>query len=241
MKKNILRIIAVIIVLFLAVAFVAKFGGPNILKLYIETGIGNCQKIPILCMMPQEKITNPEINKEYLSELTYLTFPKIGIYVPKGFSVVQENIKKVYYKKRQRKFAHAAIYLLYEEPDFFVNLFPQLKKVGIRNDYEFFERVMSARITNIKNITDAFFVIIKGVFIPDLGNQEKAKMAQFTVSDKKGFINYNLSKPDNYFDCNVFNQQGDYFKIYIKDVGARLDLNKVLMFISTINKIKEPK
>ena len=66
-------------------------------------------------------------------------------------------------------------------------------------------------------------------------------MADFTLSDKKGFINYNLSEKDSYFDCNVFNQQGYYFKIYIKDMGARLDLDKVLMFISTVNKAKEPK
>jgi hypothetical protein len=239
MKNKAPRITSIITVFIFVSAFVVKFGGPNILRLYIETGIGDCKKIPILCMMPQEKITHTDINKEYLSELIHYSFPKIGIYVPRGFSVVEENIKKVYYKKWKRKYARAVIYLLYEEPDFFVNLFPKLKTIGVDNDYEFLKRVMNARITDVKTVTDAFFVIIKGVFIPDLGNQENVKMAHFSIGDKKGFINYSLSNSDNYFDCNVFNQERDYFKIYIKDVGARLDLNKVLMLISTVNKTRD--
>jgi len=61
---------------------------------------------------------------------------------------------------------------------------------------------------------------MKGIFTPDLGRQENVKMAQFKVASKRGFINYNLGQPDNYFDCNVFNEKGVFFKIYIKDKGA---------------------
>jgi hypothetical protein len=76
---------------------------------------------------------------------------------------------------------------------------------------------------------------MKGIFTPDLGNQKDVKMAQFTVLDKRGFINYNLTGPDHYFDCNIFNTNQDFFKIYIKDKGASLDLDKVLTIISTVN------
>ena len=234
-KKNWGKYIATAIFLILAVLFIAKFGGPSILRLYVETGIGTCHKIPILCMVPEEEINNPLINKDYILGLLTYRFPKMTISVPKGFTVSQERIKKVYYKKKHKGNA-AIIYLLYEEPNFFVNLFPQLKKQGIGGDYEFIRRTMSAKLTDIKNITDTFFVIMKSIFTPDVGNQSNLKMAQFTMPGKKGFINYNISKTDNYFDCNVIDDEGDFFKIYIKDKGATLDLSKVLAIISTATK-----
>jgi len=50
-----------------------------------------------------------------------------------------------------------------------------------------------------------------------------------------------LAKADNYFDCNIINNAGDFFKIYIKDKGASLDLDKVVAIISTAeSKQNEP-
>jgi len=235
-KKKFSRYVSLTVVFSLAVLFVAKSAGPSLLRLYIETGIGTCQKIPILCMAPSQGITNPGINKEYATGLLLYRFPKIEISLPRGFTVVQETIKKVYYKRRHRGHEGAVIYLLYEEPDFFINLFPQLKKQGIPDDYEFIKHTMQAKIEEIKNLNDAFFVIMKGIFTPDLGEQKQVKMAQFAMSDKKGFINYNLNKSGNYFDCNIIDKAGDFFKIYIKDKSARLDLEKVLAVISTVHR-----
>ena len=118
---------------------------------------------------------------------------------------------------------------------------------------------MYAGIKGITNFTDLFFIIIKGIFTPDLGDQKGVLMTQFRMSGKRGFINYNLSGQDkialsapaalprndghklyapvNYFDCNIIDDQDGFFKIYIKDAGARLDLNRVLAIISTANKI----
>ena len=224
------------IALSLGALFVGKFAGSALLRLYIESGIGDCKNIPILCMAPQDYIMNPAIDKEYGAGLKLFEFPKIKISVPKDFTVVQELIKKVYYKKSRRPHKGEVIYLLHEEPNFFINLFPRLKKQGISNDYEFIKRIMYAREKDIKTITDAFFVIMKGVFIPDLGNQNTVKMAEFIIGDKKGFLNYNFNGSNNYFDCNMTNSQGDFFKVYIKDIGATLDLNKVLAIISTVRK-----
>ena len=236
--KSLGKNISLAIVLLLCLVFVAKSGGPALLRQYVQSGIGDCQKIPILCMAPTEEINSPKINKEYLKELLPCKFPKMAINVPRNFSVYQEEIKKVYYKKMKRPHQEAAVYLLCQAPNFFVDLFPQLKKQGVQDDYGFIKRIMCAKLKNIKNLTDAFFVIMKGIFIPDLGDQKDVKMAQFTAADKRGFINYNLSKPDNYFDCNVINKQGDFFKIYIKDRGANLDLGKVLAIISTVDSVK---
>ena len=224
------------IALMLGALFVAKFAGSTLLRMYIEFGIGDCKKIPILCMAPQDYLMNPVINKEYIAGLVPYEFPKIKISAPKGFTVVQEMIKKVYYKKGRRPQKGEVIYLLYQEPNFFINLFPPLRKHGISNDYEFIKRTMYAKEKNIKTITDAFFVIMKGIFIPDLGNQNTTVMAELVSGDKKGFINYNFDGPNNYFDCNIINSQGDFFKIYIKDIGATLSLNKVLAIISTVRK-----
>ena len=233
-KDKLSKYISLVIFLLLAILFIAKFGGPSILRLYVETGIGTCREIPILCMAPKEEITNPSINKDYILELLTYKFPKMIISVPKGFIVSQERIKKVYYKKR--KDSGAIIYLLSEEPNFFVNLFPQLNKQGIRDDYEFIKRTAYADLGGIKNLTDTFFVIMKSLFTPDVGNQNNLKMTQFTMPGKKGFINYNLSKSGNYFDCNVIDNNRIFFKIYIRDKEATLDLDKVMSIISTVEK-----
>lgn len=238
MKHKALRYICLAVFFVLAILFVAQFGGPSILKLYIETGIGNCQKIPILCKTPQEAINAARINKEYIGELVLYKFPKMTIFIPKGFNVVQEVIQKVYYKKYKRLYSGAVIYLLYQPPDFFVKLFPQVKKQGINDNYTFLRRTMFARIEDVQNLTDTFFVIMKGIFIPDLGNQNTVRMSQFVMAEKRGFINYNLRERDNYFDCNIINNTGDFFKIYIKDKEAKLNLEKVLAIISTATSIE---
>ena len=78
---------------------------------------------------------------------------------------------------------------------------------------------------------------MKSVFTPDIGNQSIAKMIRFELGDKKGFINYTMAKPNNYFDCNVSDVSGNFFKMYIKDIGARLDLNNVFAIISTLKPV----
>jgi hypothetical protein len=219
-----------------ALLFIAKFAGPSILKLYIETGIGDCRKIPILCAAPQETINDPEINKEYLAELVPHNFAKMTLLVPKGFTVVQERVTKVYYKKRKPKDAGSVFYMYHQEAGFFPKLFPQLQKEGVISNYDFMKRAMQARITNIKTLNDAFFVIVKGILTPDLGDQNNLKMAEFKLSepDVKGFINYSLAGDKNYFDLNIIDSSGSFFKIYIKDLEHKLDLDKVLAVISTV-------
>lgn len=235
MKENMhfRKYISVTAILLVGILFVAKFSGPSILRLYIESGIGTCSKIPILCTVPEGNI-NSSINKEYAAELLPYKFPKMSICIPKGFSIVQQRIKKVYYKKRRPEEDQSIMYVIHEKPDFFINLYPQLRKQGIMDDYEFVKRIIYARITDIKDLTSAFFVIMKGIFTPYLGDQKNVKMAQFTIAGTKGFINYNLTEPNHYFDCNIFTGKG-YFKVYIRDKGASLDLDKVLTIISTVD------
>lgn len=238
MKKRHLfsKLILITIFLLLGILFVAKSGGPSLLRMYIENGVGSCEKIPILCMQPEKEVINPQINKEYIGGLLTYEFPNMSIGISRGFTVIQEKIKKVYYKKAKHKHPGGVIYLLYTEPKFFINLYPQLTKQGITDNYEFIKRTMFARLTDIKNLTDTFFVIMKSIFIPDLGELKNVKMAQFVMSDKRGFINYNLAYPDNYFDCNIIDKDGNFFKVYIKDKGARLNLDKALAIISTVTK-----
>ena len=226
-----------VIALSFALAFVIKFAGPSILRQYISYGIGDCKTIPILCMQPEEKIFTPEINNEYLGTLVPQTFPRMSISVPKGFNLVQELIKKTYYKKRHPNHK-AAIYLLPQKPNDFIKLYPDVQKQGVRDNHEFIRRLMNAGLDKIDNLTDAFFVIMKSVFTPDIGNQKIAKMIKFKIGDKEGFINYTMAKPDNYFDCNVLDSKGNFFKVYIKDTGARLDLNNVFTIISTVKPIE---
>jgi len=224
------------VLLIIALAFVIKFAGPNILRQYISYGIGNCKTTPILCMQPEERIFTPLVDSEYLDTLIPHTFPKMSVSVPKGFTLIQELIKKRYYKKRHSN-NRAVINLLIQEPGAFIKLYPNVQKQGVKDNYEFISRLMYANLESVENITDAFFLIMKSVFTPDIGNQSTAKMIKFQLPGLKGFINYSMAKPDNYFDCNVSDEAGNFFKVYIKDVGAHLDLNNVFAVISTLKPV----
>lgn len=243
MKKKTVKYIYVTIVLFFLVLFVAKFGKQAILKAYIETGIGGCGKIPVLCVVPEEEVNIPEANKDYLAELLPYSFParqlpyfvpNMRVSIPKGFTVIRGSVTKVYYKRKKYNAETPTIYLLYQKPEFFINLFPQLKKLGINNNYDFVSRTLSARLTTIDNITDTFFVIMKSIFTPDIGVQKNVKIARFQAGDKKGFITYNYYGHDTYFDCDVIGPNDAFYKVYIKDMDQKLDLGKVAAIVSTI-------
>jgi len=222
--------------LIICLLFIIKFAGPNILRQYVSYGIGDCKTVPILCMQPDEEIITPEVNKEHIETLVPQRFPKMSISVPRGFSLVQELIKKRYYKKR-RLDNEAVIYLLRQEPGAFIRLYPDVQKQGVKNNYEFIRRLMYANLSKLNNITDAFFTIMKSVFTPDIGQQCLCRMIEFKIGDKKGFINYSMAKPNNYFDCNILDSRDNFFKVYIKDIGAHLDLNNVFAIISTTKPI----
>lgn len=226
--------VAIALVLAAAALFVAHFGGPNILRWYVETGVGDCGKIPLLCKVPEEKIEDPAPDRGYVAGCVVHRFTDFSIAVPKGFTVVRETVKKVYYKKHRRLDKGAVIYLLYKPPGFFIGLFPRLKQQGIIDDYAFIRRTMYATSGSIRNLSDAFFVIMKSVFLPDLGEQDSVKMAEVRVCGKRGFLNYNLSASGNYFECNLFDADGHYFKVYIKDKSRVLGLKEVLAVISTL-------
>jgi len=187
-------------------------------------------------MQPDEKKLTPELNKGYADTLIPQRFPKMSISTPKGFNLVQELIKRRYYKKGHLG-NNAVIYLLRQEPGAFIKLYPDVRKQGIKDNYEFIRRLMYANFSKVNNITDAFFVIMKSVFTPDVGQQNISRMIKFELGGKNGFINYTMAKPNNYFDCNVFDEQGNFFKVYIKDIGGALDLNNVFAIISTVKPV----
>ncbi|MFA4989291.1 MAG: hypothetical protein WC576_00770 [Candidatus Omnitrophota bacterium] len=234
MKNALVKLLLYIIVSALAAAFVIQFALPQALRAYIQTGIGSCSSIPILCMAPEDTQAVFKKDDQYAQELLALEFPKTKLSVPKGFKVVEELVKKPYYKKKSSRTAEAVIYILYEPKDFFVNLFPQVKKAGIKDNYAFMRSLMSAQETKINNINDAFFVILKSIFTPNLGDQQEVKMLQFQAEGRNYFINYNLSGAINFFDCSIIAPSGEFFKIYIKDTGKVLDLNKAFTIASGI-------
>lgn len=243
MKRRIIKYIYTAIVLFFALLFVVKFSGPAILKAYVRTGTGDCKSLPILCMTPEKELSNPEIDKTYISELLPYSFPGqvlpysfpgIEVSVPKGFTVIRGSITKVYYKRKKYDAKTPTVFLMYQKPSFFINLFPQLRKEGIENNYGFVTRTLYAKLEDINNITDAFFVIMKSVFTPNIGAQENAGIVKFKMLDKRGFITYNMAPLENYFDCDIISSDDAFFKIYIKDKGKRLDLYNVLAIISTM-------
>jgi len=235
-KEFILKIVSAGLALAAAVLFVAHYAGPRLLRLYVEFGIGNCHKIPILCTVPSRTITDPQTDKEYLSGLLPYTFPKMAIKLPKGFTVVQETVRKVYYKRHKRMDKGSVVYLLYQPPGFLINLFPQVKKLGITDNHAFLKRTMYAQPKDIRTLTDVFFVVMKSIFIPDLGQQSQATMAEVSIGENKGFLNYNLTREISYFECSLVNAEGEYFKVYIKDKSSALDLNKFLNIISTMRR-----
>lgn len=236
-RERLLKYLSLASVLILGVIFIIRLGGPGILRLYVESGMGNCRNSPVLCVRPEAEIAGLLINEAYLAGLLKYKLPQMEISLPKEFKVVKERVTKVYYKKSKKKNTGSVAYLLYENPDFFITVFPQVQKQGIKNDYDFISRIMYARSEDIKNLTDAFFVIMKGVFTPDIGKKVNIKITRFTIADKKGFITFSLDPAGNYFDCNMVNSEGHFFKVYLRDKNASLDMDKLVAIIYSIKKI----
>lgn len=235
--KRFLKYLPVAAALTAGALFVVCFAGSSFLRMYVQAGIGTCGKIPILCMSPEEEVIEASVDRRYLKELLLYEFPLMNIRLPSGFSVVQEEIKQEYKQEPGAQEETGIIYLLYKEPNFFPGLYPQLNKKIITGNYQFIRHTMLAKLSEIKNLTDTFFVIMKGIFTPNLGDQKKAVMFEFVMPDRKGFINYNLGEKINYFDCNVINDKDEFFKIYIRDTARKLGLEKVLTIISTVKSI----
>jgi hypothetical protein len=232
-KRHLERYIALAVILVLGILFLAKFAGPEILKTYVEIGMGGAYKQPVFSITAEEKIDNFPLDSTYLEELAPYKYPDMEVLLPKNFSVTKETKTKIYYKRIRVKDKNSAIYLLCKKPEFFIALFPRVKKAGVTSNYEFITKTLNSKTQDIKNTADAFFSIMKSIFTPDMGNQENLKIINFILSDKKGFITYNLTPEVNYFDCNFTDSRDYYLKIYIKDKPASLDLNKVLAIIST--------
>jgi hypothetical protein len=93
---------------------------------------------------------------------------------------------------------------------------------------------MESKTSQIKDLGDVFFAVMKSVFIPDLGDLNTVQMARFQIPGKHGFINYNVSDSGNYFDCNIFTENKEFFKVYIKDRNAELNVGKAITIISTL-------
>ena len=222
--------------LIAALAYVVKFGGASMLRLYVQTGIGDCHRLAIFSTLPEKEAMSPHIDKVYLAELTRYSFPEIEICLPKNVKAIQGEISKVYYKKRPQKALGGVAYLVTQPPDFFVDHYPQIKKAGIKDDYEFIQRVMQAKVDTINDVTDAFFTVMKSLFTPDLGDQKNTKIVKFTIGNKRGFVTYNLTPSENYFDCNMLDAEKNFFKIYIKDKSALIDLHKFFTIVSTVKK-----
>lgn len=237
MKDRIIKITIIILFLSACFVFVAKFGGPELLKFYLSTSLGDCRKIPVYCMSPEENPEKISVPDEYVRQkLVICSFPSVKICIPRGFMTIQENIKKIYRKRSRKPTQQSVIYLFHKPPDFFMGLFPRLKKKGIvNNDYEFLKRVMNARMDRVSNLTDVFFMVMKGIFIADLGPQNTARMLILSLDEKKGFINYNITDGGNYFDAKFIDGDKGFFSIYIKDKNGELDLHQVCAIISTIN------
>jgi len=232
-KDRLIKIIAITVFILASIALVIKFQGALFLRMYVRFGIGDCAKIPILCMTPGERVIPESFDHQQQEDFIAHNFSDMSIRVPRGFTVVQRETKRIYYKKNKHIGKGAIIYLLCRPPGFFTGLYPQLKDSGVNSDYKFIKRVMFADERKIKSINDAFFVIMKGIFTPDLGDQKNVRMAAFSQGEMSGYINYNIEDKQNYFDCNIIDSQGNYFKIYIRDTKAILDLDKVLAIVTT--------
>ncbi|MBP7217128.1 MAG: hypothetical protein KBA46_07605, partial [Candidatus Omnitrophica bacterium] len=218
-KRTIGDIFLLIVSLALVVVFVIKFAGPRFLRLYIRQGIGTCESIPNLCMAPT-MIEAPEVDKSFADSLVRFKFPNLAISAPKRFRVIQQRLSKTFYQTNHQQYKGDVIYFLYQPPDFFIDLYPHLRKEGVENDYIFVRRLMHANSNTVRNLVDTFFVIMKGIFTPSLGSASQITMVEFKDKKLKGFISYALDPKGNYFDCNVFDNEGHYFKVYIKDKSA---------------------
>ncbi len=240
LRKRLLKYFLIALFVTFGLVYAIKQGGPATLRLYIESGIGNCIEIPIMCVSPEDKFHEAKLDSEFIVGLHEYQLDQIHIHTPEGFKVVKQKITMQYYKKKKDKTKGSTIYIVQKPVDFFVILFSDVTKNSIKNDYDFVSRVMNAKINRIMNLQDAFFVIMKGIFTPDLGEQASVRIVKVKVGKFNGFISYNYDPLGNYFDCNLLEEGGGYYKVYIKDKAKKLNLDDVVSIISTIRLTDKP-
>lgn len=234
LRFRLLKYFLTAVILSLALFYVVKNAGPATIRLYIESGIGNCKEIPIMCSAPEDKFYQAKIDQDFVAMLHEYNLDQIHIHTPDGFKLVKQKIVIRYYKKKKDRSNGSTIYIVQKPVDFFVTLFADVTKNDVKNDYDFVSRVMNARINKINNLKDAFYVIMKGIFTPDLGDQASIKIVKVKAGTMNGFVSYNYEPHANYFDCNLLEKSGGYYKVYIKDKAKKLDLDKVVAMISTL-------
>jgi len=238
-KDRFIKYSLVVFIMIGAGYLAAKVSGPVLLKVYVGFGIGDCKNVPILCVFTSENIVNPYIDEGYVRTLKRQDIGNVKVSVPSGISTKYEEIKRFNYRKGRKvndrlTISGSSMFIFCKSKNFFTGLFPQLKEIGISSDLDFISRVMSGNFEHMNNLTDAFFVIMKGIFTPDLGDQKSAKIIRFSSLGKNGFISYNQTPQGNYYDCNVVDEQGIFFKLYMRDKRKKLDLDKVFAIMSTV-------
>ncbi len=234
MANRLFKPLALLVVLGAAVLFIVRFGGPQLLTFYVRSGLGQEVHLPLFYSSLSEEREVPAVSEQVLSRLKPTRMEDVELGVPKEFVIVKGALKRSYYKKWPPKSAGSQIHLLTQQKNYFVQLNPQVAAQGVRDDYEFLRRVQDARLDRIRSVTDAFFVIMKGIFTPDLGDQTDVRMGTFILPGKRGFLTESHAAEGDFYDCNFFDDRDRYFKLYIKDPTRSLSRAGVLAIVSTV-------
>lgn len=179
MKKTAIKYILIVFFLLFSLLLVIIFAGSSFLTGYIKAGLGDCNTAPVICTSLDSETIKGPIDTKYIQELTMFTLPEIKISLPHQFAVSKQEIhlRRFYYNEKQIKEdqKEPIVYLLYEPPNYFVNLFPEAKKAKIKDDYAFFLRLRRSVLNNIENLNDAFFHSDKVNFYSEYGGSDKFK------------------------------------------------------------------
>lgn len=234
MANRFFKPFALLLILGAAVLFIIRFGGPQLLSFYVRSGLGKEVHLPIFYSARKEERAVTAVSEQVLAQLRPTRMENVELGVPKEFVIFKGALKRSYYKKWPPKSAGSQIHLLTQPKNYFVRLNPQVMAQGVSDDYEFLRRVQDARLDRIRSISDAFFVIMKGIFTPDLGDQKDLRTVTFTLPGKRGFLTESHASEGDFYDCNFFDDRDRYFKLYIKDLNRSLSRSGVLAIVSTV-------
>lgn len=242
LKSKKLKFVVILIAAFIVLYITMHFATPY----YLRWSMGRkLSDKPILNLAPEQQLV-PSVDADYLSLLNKQETSKFELCLPKGFKLYKEKNREkggmCSFIKKDGDDSTGVIIISYEQPGFFMGSFDsgtveKLKKLNIRNDYDYFGRVISARKEDTQNLLDAVFITIKDMISPRLGDEENLKIYKYESDQLRGYVSANVTDLQSDFSCDLFDNKNNYLHLMIRARDPILSLEQLSTIISTI-KIK---
>lgn len=240
MKKKVIVIIAVLSIIAIVGYTGLIVATPRIAKWYINKHVPDNL---LLNIIPSEELNNI-INHDYLTSLQRHQFNTIEICLPAEFNVTRDKKQSVSLKRMSGDNLTGFILLSYHGPRYFLpsdkydkKTLNKLEKIGIKDDYDYFTKVVYSTKKEIKRQIDMVFIMIKDMYFAPFLDKKNCKIYKYANKNQRGYILANVTASKTDYGCYIFDQENNYFDMTVRTMEPVLSLEDVCTILSTLKKL----